>query len=288
MSYQSPSAYDILLRKLYLTPLFRHEKDDELVHMKTLIRRLGLAPHILERDCNNDCNPLIFHVAGSNGKGSVCYKLAYILAYSGKYKRVGLFTSPHISCFRERICILDSSDPSVEQKMITEHDVVHILEKIFQVCEANDIAITFFEVVTALGFYYFSIIAKCDAVVLEVGLGGRLDATNVITSPTASVITSIGLEHTHILGNTLEAIAREKAGIIKAGTDLIVGPCVPHNVIIEEAQKKGVKCYKCDDLLTASEYEKDDFDIQNSRISTAVVELLSRKNLFSVTTCDTA
>jgi dihydrofolate synthase/folylpolyglutamate synthase len=146
-------------------------------------------------------NLLIVHVAGTNGKGSVCYKIAKTFQLAG-YK-TGLFTGPHISSFRERIQI--NSVP------ISENDVSDYIPNILSILERNQIPASFFEVTTALAFSYFNA-RNVDVVVLETGLGGRLDATNVIKRPTLSIITSIGLDHTKILGDTIELIAKEKAG----------------------------------------------------------------------------
>ncbi|MBQ1389126.1 MAG: bifunctional folylpolyglutamate synthase/dihydrofolate synthase [Clostridia bacterium] len=147
------------------------------------------------------------HVAGTNGKGSVCNMLASILTAAG-YK-TGLFTSPHITDFCERIQINGS--------MISHEDLEELTEKYFPLVlhmrENGDI-ITEFEFVTAIAFQYFKD-QNCDVVVLETGMGGRFDATNVIPTPLCSVITSISLDHTAILGNTLTKIAFEKSGIIK-------------------------------------------------------------------------
>lgn len=149
------------------------------------------------------------HVAGSNGKGSTCSMLASILTES-KYK-VGLFTSPHIQNYTERI--------RVNGKEIDQASVVRFVEQV----RSEDLSFSpsFFEMTFALALHYFKNEA-CEICVIETGLGGRLDATNVI-SPLLSVITTISLEHTDILGNTLEEIAQEKAGIIKQDTPVLLG-----------------------------------------------------------------
>lgn len=162
-----------------------------LANIKSLLEKLG-NPH----------NYLKFiHITGTNGKGSCCAMLASILQEEG-YK-VGLYTSPHLMDFTERI--------KINNKNIPKKDVVRIFKKINPLLETH----TFFEVVTALAFKYFYD-KKVDFVIAEVGMGGRLDATNVIT-PLLSVITNVSLEHTGYLGSTIEKIAREKAGIIKKG-----------------------------------------------------------------------
>lgn len=137
-------------------------------------------------------NISIVHIAGSNGKGSVALKTANTLHLSG-YK-VGLFVSPHISSFRERI--------QIDGVPISESQVENYLQEIFDICDKEEIPATFFEITTALAFRVF---AKegVEVVVLETGLGGRLDATNVVKRPALSIITSIGLEHTRISGLSL-------------------------------------------------------------------------------------
>ena len=147
------------------------------------------------------------HVAGTNGKGSVCAMLYSILQEAG-YK-AGMYTSPHLVRFSERI--------QINNKEITNEEVAELFGKIKPFYTEE----TFFEVVTAMAFLYFKE-KKADFVVLEVGLGGRLDATNVIT-PLVSVITNISLEHQKYLGKTVEKIAFEKAGIIKEGIPVVTG-----------------------------------------------------------------
>lgn len=156
------------------------------------------------------------HVAGTNGKGSTSTMIASILTHSG-YK-TGLFTSPYVVDFRERFMI--------DGEMITEEEFAGIITEISTV---NDIlvksgcSLTQFELITAVAFRWFAE-KKCDVVVLECGLGGRLDSTNVIRKPLCSVITKISLDHTEILGDTVEKIAAEKAGIIKPGCPVVLAP----------------------------------------------------------------
>jgi dihydrofolate synthase/folylpolyglutamate synthase len=159
---------------------------------------------------NNPQEHLSFiHVAGSNGKGSVCSMLASVLTEAG-YK-VGLFTSPHIKDYRERI--------RVNGTCIDEQSVVGFIQTIKG--QDFDFEPSFFEVTFAMALQHFKQ-AECDICIIETGLGGRLDSTNII-SPILSIITSISLEHTQILGNTLEEIATEKAGIIKSNTPAVLG-----------------------------------------------------------------
>lgn len=153
------------------------------------------------------------HVAGTNGKGSVSHFLASILQEAG-YK-VGLYTSPHLVDFRERI--------RINGEMIPQQSVVDFVEANMHLF--SDLHLSFFEMTVGLAFDYFAK-EKVDIAVIEVGMGGRLDSTNVIT-PLLSVITNIGLDHTQFLGNTLEEIAFEKAGIIKPGVPVVIGETQP-------------------------------------------------------------
>ena len=147
------------------------------------------------------------HVTGTNGKGSVCAMLHSILMNAG-YK-VGLYTSPHLKKFNERI--------RINNNLIVDKELVGYYSKVKKYISAQ----SFFEITTAMAFLYFAE-KDVDFVVLEVGLGGRLDATNVVT-PLVSIITNVGLEHTQFLGNSIEQIANEKSGIIKEKVPIITG-----------------------------------------------------------------
>lgn len=157
------------------------------------------------------------HVAGTNGKGSVSHTLAAILQDAG-YK-VGLYTSPHLKDFRERI--------KINGIQISENDVINFIEQNQAIIEA--IQPSFFEITTFLAFEYFKH-QQVEIAVIETGLGGRLDTTNLI-QPILTIITNIGLDHTDLLGNSIEAIAKEKAGIIKKNTPLVIGE---HQAVIDE------------------------------------------------------
>ena len=167
-------------------------------------------------DLGNPQDSLKFiHIAGTNGKGSTSCYCANILKDAG-YK-VGLFISPYIVDFRERF--------QVNNELISEDDLCRIVEQIKAICDTypkNELP-TEFEIVTAIGMMYFAQ-SGCDVVVLEVGLGGRLDSTNVIKNPLCSVITSISLDHTEYLGDTLSQIAFEKGGIIKENCPTVLYP----------------------------------------------------------------
>lgn len=160
------------------------------------------------------------HIAGTNGKGTVAYKMAAVLEENGY--RVGLFTSPHLETYRERI--------QINRKMISEEEVARGLEKILSLCQDPK----FFEVTTLLAFDYFAE-KEVDIAIIEVGLGGRLDATNIIT-PLLSIITSIAMDHAPILGNTLEEIARQKSGIIKSGVPVVIGKSASYDSITNKAR----------------------------------------------------
>lgn len=171
------------------------------------------------------------HVAGTNGKGSTCAMLESIYRASGL--RVGLFTSPHLVSFRERM--------QVNRQLISENDVARLVAELQPLLKQfpNTTHPTMFEVVTVMAMRFFAE-QKCDLVVWETGLGGRLDATNIVT-PLASVITNIALDHTQWLGDTLEKIAAEKAGIIKPGVPVITAAREPEvlGVIERVAREKG-------------------------------------------------
>lgn len=152
------------------------------------------------------------HVAGTNGKGSVCAMLDSILRAEGL--KVGLYTSPYIRRFHERM--------QVNGQPISDAELTELTEMICPIVDAMEEKPTEFEVITAIAFAYFRRCA-CDVVILEVGLGGRLDSTNVIDHPLLSIITGIDFDHTALLGNTIQAIAAEKAGIIKEGCPCLYG-----------------------------------------------------------------
>ncbi len=176
-----------------------------------------------------------FHIAGSNGKGSTASFIASILMEAGF--RVGLYTSPHLVKFNERI--------RINKTMIEDEYIADFINSINDYIDQHEP--TFFEITTALAFKYFKE-KDVDYVVLETGLGGRLDATNVV-DPLASIITSISLEHTNILGNQLEDIAREKAGIVKPNRDVFTGllPDAAENVTREKANELNCKFFPVKD-----------------------------------------
>ena len=172
-----------------------------LERVTELLRRLG-NPQVALR---------YVHVAGTNGKGSISAMLASVLKKAGL--TVGLYTSPYVNRFNERM--------QINGKPIEDNEVAELVAEMKTHADAMDDHPTEFEMMTAVAFMWFCR-RKCDIVVLEVGMGGRLDATNVIACPDCCVIANIGLDHTAVLGGTLEQIAYEKAGIIKEGSPVVM------------------------------------------------------------------
>lgn len=198
------------------------------------------------------------HVAGSNGKGSVSTKVAKALELAG-YK-VGLYTSPHLVSFCERI--------QINSSWISEQEVVEGLRYIFSLCKDRNLYPSTFEVTTFLAFLYFQK-QKVDIAVIETGLGGRLDATNVI-EPCLSIITSISLEHMDILGSCIEQIAKEKAGIIKPSIPVVLGPKAAIPSILDDAASKNAPVFlsSCDEVY---------FENENQQIAKVALTVLKQR-----------
>jgi len=173
----------------------------------------------------------IIHIAGTNGKGSVCAYLSSILTEAGY--RVGRYTSPHLIDWTERICI--------NQKPISPTELQAYLQRVIAATQDDTETPTQFEIITAVAWLYFAE-KKVDIAVIETGLGGRLDATNVCENPLASVITSISLEHWQILGPTVADIAREKAGILKSKSPAIIGELPEDARIVIEKRIQELDC----------------------------------------------
>ena len=248
-----------------------------LSRMKKLLAELG-APHEKLK---------YIHVAGTNGKGSVCAMLAAVLAEAG-YK-TGLYTSPYINRFNERIQINGQS--------IDNFDLARITRKVQIIAEQMVDHPTEFEMTTAIALQYYHEWG-CDLVVLEVGLGGRLDATNIIPPPEIAVITPISMDHTAELGNTLEKIASEKGGIIRSGAFVVSSPqepgamsmlwkiCDDKNATLEPAntdavvkvqsdikgQKFSFKGYKNLEISLLGSHQ-----IQNAVVALTVIERLQKR-----------
>ena len=188
------------------------------------------------------------HVAGTNGKGSVSHMLASALAFRWPGCRIGLYTSPHLLDFRERIrtvCSVPAPDGK-HFREISMEEVTDFMRRAKAFIEQEKPS--FFEITTAMAFDYFAR-TKVDAAVIETGLGGRLDSTNIIV-PQLSIITSIGLDHKDILGDTIEQIAFEKSGIIKPGVPVVIGdmPSEAEAVMVSAAGDKGCRLYHAGEL----------------------------------------
>ena len=197
------------------------------------------------------------HVAGSNGKGSIVCKIAATLSKAGF--KVGTYTSPHISSFRERICL--------NEVPILKEDVVKELKRLFAWLGHKDKKASFFEILTMLCYLYFSH-QNVDIAVIETGMGGRLDATNIIT-PILTIITRITREHSQYLGDTLDQIANEKAGIIKSGVPLLLGFQARFPSILKKANVEQSPTH----ILT----ECSTYLNENRQIASKALELLSAR-----------
>lgn len=233
---------------------------DYLVTKLPLFSKIGAAAYkkditntvLLCEAAGNPQNKIkTIHVAGTNGKGSVSHMLAAIFQQSG-YK-TGLYTSPHLKDFRERI--------KVDGEMIEENFIISFVEKMKTVTE--EISPSFFELTVVMALQYFAE-QKVDIAIIETGLGGRLDSTNVIT-PLLSIITNIGYDHMNILGDTLEKITFEKAGIIKPKVPVVIGESLPEtkNIFLEKAKQ-------CNAPIIFSE---DKFRITNSILRNSELEV---------------
>mgnify|MGYP003896066561 FL=1 len=225
----------------YINSIERFGSRPGLVRVQNLLRRLG----------NPEKNLKAIHVAGTNGKGSVSTMISYILEKSGY--DVGMYTSPHLENYNERI--------KINNKDISDEEFATAGEKIIKACqecvENNEEHPTVFEFLTAMALLYFDE-QSVDFVVLEVGLGGRYDATNVIENPLLSVITSISMDHMDVLGDSIESIAFEKAGIIKKNCSTVL--FFPNNKVYNIIKSV------CESL-NSQLYYVSDMHIQNVRHS---------------------
>ncbi len=232
--------------------------------------KLGLdnTLQLLERIGNPHRDLKTFHIAGSNGKGSTASFIASLLMEAGY--RVGLYTSPHFVKFNERI--------RINGVMIEDEYVTKFVTNLEDYIEKNEL--TFFEITTVLAFKYFYE-QKVDYAVIETGLGGRLDATNVI-NPVASVITSISLEHTQHLGDTLEKIAFEKAGIIKQNSRVFVGKMADEPEKIIRNRAKVLNCeYNLINDFTTIEGDRLIVEIQKKSFSIYSTPLIGTHQLYN-------
>ena len=237
-------------------------------YKKDLTNAYLLANHLDNPEKNLKC----IHIAGTNGKGSTSHMLASILQEAG-YK-VGLYTSPHLKDYRERI--------KINGDEISEDFVCEFINKNKTFFEANDMS--FFEMTVGLAFDYFTK-EKVDIAIIEVGMGGRLDATNIIT-PLVSVITNIGLDHTQFLGNTHEAIAFEKAGIIKPGIPVIIGEYTSETkpVFLGKAKENHSEIFFASELISQN-YPSDligDYQKHNKKTVLQTIVIINSQNEFKI------
>ena len=243
--------------------------------MREFISRLG-SPQLQYK---------VIHIAGTNGKGSVSHMTASALACCGI--KVGLYTSPHLTDFRERMKVITKSDSGCSYAMISKEEVFAFMERNRDFLEQHNPS--FFEITTAMAFDWFR---SCgvEVAVIECGLGGRLDSTNVV-SPLLSVITNIGLEHCEYLGHTIEEIAREKAGIIKPGIPALVGESTPETRAVFEKVAADVGASA---LFFAEEFPpflpisveeielKGDYQKLNLRTVSAILALMYKNGLLNI------
>jgi len=222
----------------------------------------------------------VVHVGGTNGKGSTSFKVAECLHRSGV--RTGLFVSPHLSSYRERV--------QVDGALVSEEELLAHMPQVLALCAANSVPLTLFE----LTFIYACLQFKasgCQAVVLEVGVGGELDATNVVKTR-LSIICSVSLDHTRILGATVEEIATKKGGIFKQGVDALVGPGCPMDVLRRIAAERGANLHELEseDMVFSCTPATDetqpaeliDTDALNADISRkALILLRAQGNVFA-------
>ncbi len=264
-----------------------------LITKLPLFSKIGMAAYkkditntvILCEAAGNPQNQIkTIHVAGTNGKGSTSHMLAAIFQQCG-YK-TGLYTSPHLKDFRERI--------KVNGKMIKKDFIVSFVEKMKNVSEI--INPSFFELTVVMALQYFQD-RKVDIAIIETGLGGRLDSTNIIT-PQLSVITNIGYDHMNILGDTLEKIAFEKAGIIKPDVPVVIGESLPQtkNTFLIKAQECNAHIVFAEDNFTiisstlnneelevkVSENREDSHEIEEANYTLDLHGIYQQKNLLTV------
>ena len=246
------------------TQLPMYQKQGKTAFKKDLTNTLLLANHLK----NPQQKFKSIHVAGTNGKGSSSHMLASVLQESG-YK-VGLYTSPHLKDFRERI--------KINGEEVSKQFVIGFIRRNKAFFEANPLS--FFEMTVGMAFDYFAK-QKVDIAVIEVGLGGRLDSTNIIT-PEVSLITNIGFDHTQFLGNTLPLIASEKAGIIKPNTPVVISETQDETqpVFKEIAKQNNSKLFFADQIINET-YPTDllgNYQKKNVKGVLKVLEILQQKN----------
>lgn len=247
-----------------------YQNQGATAYKKDLTNTLLFVNHIGNPQNDLEC----VHVAGTNGKGSTSHLLASVLQEAG-YK-VGLFTSPHLNDYRERI--------KINGKMISKDFVCQFINDNKDFLERNNLS--FFEMSTVLAFDYF-FKNKTNINIIEVGMGGRLDSTNII-KPLVSVITNIGLDHTQFLGNTIEKIAVEKAGIIKKNIPIIIGEYTSETkkIFFNTAKDKNSLIYFASDLIneTYPSILKGDYQTHNKKTVQQTISVLQKQNQFTIST----
>ena len=260
MSYEIATSYIDSFVNYEHKKNYSYQKSFNLNKVKRFFKYLNLPYGELK----------VIHIAGTKGKGSTAHFCAYMLAASGL--KVGLYTSPHLYDLRERIIILNKKKGKTTKSNISGNDFSKIISSFRKkMNKLKGQRPTYFEVLTAIAFKYF-LDKKCDIVVLETGMGGRLDATNVV-KPLLSVITHIGYDHTDILGKTLSKIAKEKAGIIKKRTPVICAKqaLAAEKVVTDFAKKQEspVFMYGKDFKVSNVKIKEDrsSFDFSSSNIS---------------------
>ena len=263
----------------YLSNFFRGTKNPSLKAMKFLMEEFNHPENKLKA----------IHIAGTNGKGSVTEMITNVLIKEGY--TVGKFISPHLIHYNERISVNNNNISNIEMEKL-----INIINpSIEKYNSENDIPVTLFELETTMAFLYFKE-KGCDFVVLETGLGGLYDCTNIINHPLVSVITSIGYDHMHILGNTLPEIAYQKAGIIKENSNTVIfnqesdinnvfiTECKNKNNILHIIKKTDISNYSFDNNFQYFDYKnfkniiinlKGKVQVQNACLCIEVFEILN-------------
>lgn len=236
-TYRPHKGWDLSQWLAYLETIHPLAMDFKLARIHQVYKRLKLNP----------IAPYIITVAGTNGKGSTSTTLAHLFEAQG-YK-TGLFTSPHLRFYNERIQI--GLTPASDQAIISAFNQIEAVR--------DEITLTYFEFATLASFYLFKK-AAVEIAIIEVGLGGRLDATNIVDANMA-LITPISFDHTHILGNTLEAIASEKAGIIKKKALVITSEQSPPRPILKRCQEMGARLYRQGHEITTTRKQNGEFTL---------------------------
>jgi len=270
---EKSSLYDQTIQYLYdRLPVFHH------IGSAAYKPGLDNSIRLMKALENPQTNYPTIHIAGTNGKGSVSHLLAAVLQCSG-YK-VGLYTSPHLVDFRERIRV---NGEMIDKQYVIDFVADH--KKLF-----DDIEPSFFEATMAMAFDYFSD-SKVDVAIIEVGLGGRLDSTNIIL-PDLSVITNISFDHMGFLGNTLEKIAFEKAGIIKENVPVVIGEALPEtrNIFEMRVLEEDAPIYYAEEFIkvTFKKYESNCMIVETSDTESYKVGLCGMYQLKNIATTLTA